>query len=168
MQRVYQIKPDVLRYQWLVLPGDGHLDGQVFAQFCGQPWSAPPAVDRLVRAPDEANLPIGDFPNLDPSVLVISDRALRAMPALWAESGQLWRVEFEDQSLYLFNTYTVPSLTESNIRKQLVGGGGLSALFRPNDKPNGRPYVTDRFVDLYLKNDLRGLLFNEHQLTMTS
>lgn len=161
MQRVYKIKPDVLRYQWLVLPGDGHLDRHIFDYFCGYPWPTSPPVEQLVRAPDEAFLPLGDFPNLDPSVLVVSDRAFSAMPEVWAESGQAKKVKCEAEMFYLFNAFAIPSLAESDISKQIVGGGGISTIFRPVDRPNGRPFVTDRFVSLYLKYDLRGLLFEE-------
>lgn len=160
-QRIYKTNADVLRYQWVVLPGDGRNDSEVFSQFSGMAWTVPPRVTRVIRSPDEPVLPLGDFPNIYPNILVISEKAHDCLEAMFAESGQSIRVSFESTSVFLFNAFTMQSINSSSMMRQALTGGGLPALFRPSDRPSHRPFVTDKFVTAYARYNLCGLLFTE-------
>ncbi len=122
-----------------------------------------------------ANLPKGDTPAFDPTIPVFSRRAVNALADLLEPNGQLFSFMCQDEEYFLFNTTRlVDALDEDNCDLERFDDGRIwcidrhaffekklegETVFKLRQRPLGRVYATDPFVQRVLETGLRGFSF---------
>ncbi len=118
------------------------------------------------------NLVKGDTPSFDPTIPVFNRKAVNALADLLEPNGQLLPITCQGEEYFLFNvTRLVDALDEDNCNLERFDDGRIMVIdhysffkekligetvFKLRQRPLGRVYVTDPFVQRVLESGLRG------------
>jgi hypothetical protein len=138
-------------------------------------WTPP--VVKIIEADERGRLRPSDSPWLAASTLVFTDKARRYMGEVLLRHGQLLPLTCDRSTLWLYNvTSVLPALDETKSRVLRHESGkafgvlhyvfipsqiGDVEVFKIDTLPVSPTYVTEQFVDRWLRAGLVGLTFKK-------
>jgi hypothetical protein len=171
---VFTLEADANKYQNLVLVNED--DWEVIYKFNGTPigpsWQ-PLKVEVLYDEDHSINRPASDFPSFAPHIPVLSQRALKVLGPVLRDNGELLQLSCKDGKYVAFNvtrTLDILDVVKSDIVyfssgkildvKRFVFNSEPSAvIFKLNQMPLGKVFVTDSFVRTVQEAGLEGFAF---------
>ena len=178
----YQLRADCKHYR-ILLPVDD-ADWEIFHLFDGRSlrskWT-PVRVEVFRDKGLNRNLPPSDLPSLTARVPVFGTRALEVLEDLLQDHGEVLPLDCVEEPYYAYNiTRLVDALDVEHSRIKLFDHGGVMdipepafygrmiqdlTIFKIDQKPKGRPFVTQAFVDRVEETGLKGFLFKPVSVT---
>ena len=180
--RAYELRADCNHYQ-MVLPPD-EADWDVLHEFDGRSLSddwRPVHVEVFRDGGSNRDLPHGNFPLLASHIPVFDARALEVLEDLLVGHGEFLPLECSSNRYYALNiTCLANALDEEHSVIRRFDDGSIMhipepalygeriqdlTIFKLQQRPKGRPFVTQPFVDRVEETGLKGFLFKPVRVT---
>jgi hypothetical protein len=179
MHTIYMINEIIDKYRWIDLPETAHELEISLAKTKFEPIKGAFDPIKIEWIPETINREVCDFPNFKSQFTCMSKKAIKYLSSLIGESGEFIELEGIDREYKAFHCLTVYNALDVDIVEEMRKSDKYFSLASPKivlplclekignahifhiPEVKNKFFVSQAFKNIYDRNILTGLIFNE-------